>query len=122
MGTEAKAAHAEGLLRRARSEHTRSRALAGAPHRRLRAQSLSPIDLIPDFIPVLGYLDDLLIIPLGLALVVRLTPPKVMESAREKASQVAARPVIYTAAIVIVLLWLLLALVFARWVLKLYNF
>ena len=50
------------------------------------AYALSPIDLIPDFIPVLGYLDDLLIVPLGLLLVVRLLPPHVLESARLKAS------------------------------------
>ena len=50
------------------------------------AYALSPIDLIPDFIPVLGYLDDLLIVPLGLMLVIRLLPPAVLASARERAA------------------------------------
>lgn len=82
------------------------------------AYALSPIDLIPDFIPVLGYLDDLLIVPLGIALVVRLTPPEVIVAAREKAAHAAARPVSYAAAAVIVLLWTVLAVVLARWVLR----
>lgn len=79
------------------------------------AYALSPIDLIPDFIPVIGYLDDLLIVPLGLALVVRLTPPEVIESARQQAAHAASRPVSYAAATAIVLLWLLLAAVMIRW-------
>ncbi len=79
------------------------------------AYALSPIDLIPDFIPVIGYLDDLLIVPLGLALVVRLTPPEVIESSRQKAAHAAGRPVSYAAAVAIVLLWLLLAVVLFKW-------
>lgn len=78
------------------------------------AYALSPIDLIPDFIPLIGYLDDLLIVPLGIALIVRLTPPEVIESAREKAIHAATRPVSYTAATVIVLLWLGLGIFLAR--------
>ena len=80
------------------------------------AYALSPIDLIPDFIPVIGYLDDLLLVPLGLALVVRLTPPEVLESARAQAQQAASRPVSYTAAAFFVALWLIVAWVFVRWV------
>lgn len=53
------------------------------------AHSLSPIDLIPDFIPVLGYLDDLIIIPLGIALAIRLVPKEVFAEARVK---VASQP------------------------------
>jgi uncharacterized membrane protein YkvA (DUF1232 family) len=49
------------------------------------AHTLSPIDLIPDFIPILGYLDDLLITPLGLALAIKLIPKEVMVDARRKA-------------------------------------
>ena len=56
------------------------------------AYALSPIDLIPDFIPLLGYLDDLVIVPLGLALVLRLIPDEVRQSAREQAAALAARP------------------------------
>jgi len=47
--------------------------------------ALSPIDLIPDFIPVIGYLDDLILLPLGIALVLRLIPPEVMTECRERA-------------------------------------
>jgi uncharacterized membrane protein YkvA (DUF1232 family) len=49
------------------------------------AYALSPIDLIPDFIPVLGLLDDLLIVPLGIALVVRMIPPPLMAQLRAEA-------------------------------------
>lgn len=52
------------------------------------AYAVSPIDLIPDFIPVLGYLDDLFIVPAGIALAIKLVPLEVMEEAREKARQV----------------------------------
>lgn len=79
------------------------------------AYALSPIDLIPDFIPVLGYLDDLLLIPLGLALVVKLTPAAVLEAARAEALQTAAKPVSYTAAAFTGLLWILLLWLVVRW-------
>ncbi len=71
------------------------------------AYALSPIDLIPDFIPVLGYLDDLILVPLGLALVVRLTPDDVMASAREQALAASDRPVSRCMVVVIVTLWAL---------------
>lgn len=71
------------------------------------AYALSPIDLIPDFIPVLGYLDDLILIPLGLALVVRLTPAEVMASARARALATSARPASRGMAVVIVAVWIL---------------
>ena len=73
------------------------------------AYALSPIDLIPDFIPVLGYLDDLIIVPLGLMIVIRLLPPEVLESARVKAEHIADRPTSRTAATLIVCAWLLCA-------------
>lgn len=81
------------------------------------AYALSPIDLIPDFIPVIGYLDDLLLLPLGIALVVRLTPPEVMADARSKAAQAGERPVSRSAAIFIVALWLLLLVGLGNWLL-----
>jgi uncharacterized membrane protein YkvA (DUF1232 family) len=79
------------------------------------AYALSPIDLIPDFVPLLGYLDDLVLVPLGVALVVRLTPPAVLESARVKAQQAANKPVSYAAAVFIVALWLFVLWVVGRW-------
>ncbi len=73
--------------------------------------AFSPIDLIPDFIPVLGYLDDLVLVPLGVALALRLIPPEVMADARAQAQDAFAsgRPVSRAAAVVIVLIWLGLA-------------
>ena len=83
------------------------------------AYALSPIDLIPDFVPVIGYLDDLLLIPLGLALVVRLTPPEVIEAARARAEQTSVKPMSYSAAAVIIGVWLIIAWLLARWLLGL---
>ena len=75
------------------------------------AYALSPIDLIPDFIPVLGYLDDLILIPAGIALTLRLIPPDVMASARLKAEQSLASPNPWWMTLLIILVWLgLLAL------------
>jgi uncharacterized membrane protein YkvA (DUF1232 family) len=70
-----------------------------------------PIDLIPDFVPVLGYLDDLLLVPLGIWLALKLIPPEVMAEARERARQAmaAGKPVNRAAAVVVVSIWLLLA-------------
>lgn len=82
------------------------------------AYALSPIDLIPDFIPVLGYLDDLLLVPLGLMLVIKLLPPQVLEASRAKASAVLARPRSRVAALVIILVWLLCAGAAGWWLLQ----
>lgn len=79
------------------------------------AYALSSIDLIPDFIPILGYLDDLLIVPLGLWLVLRLLPPVVLEASREKAATVLARPRSTLGAAVIIFIWLLCAAALAYW-------
>jgi uncharacterized membrane protein YkvA (DUF1232 family) len=79
-----------------------SKALAGA----VAAYALSPIDLIPDFIPVLGYLDDLIVVPLGVALVVRLIPPEVMEEYRIRATDSRGTPVSFAGATGIVLVWI----------------
>lgn len=73
------------------------------------AYALSPIDLIPDVIPVLGLLDDLILVPLGVALVVRLVPPVVMAEARARAAVLAERPTSRAAAAVIVGVWIALA-------------
>jgi uncharacterized membrane protein YkvA (DUF1232 family) len=68
--------------------------------------ALSPIDLIPDFIPVIGYLDDLLLVPLGIAAVVRMIPPYVMAEHRATAMAAEDRPINQTAAVVIVTIWI----------------
>jgi uncharacterized membrane protein YkvA (DUF1232 family) len=75
------------------------------------AHTLSPIDLIPDFIPVLGYLDDLIIAPLGIALAIRMIPKDVMVECREAAQEAMGqdRPTSWTAAVVIIAIWLLVA-------------
>jgi uncharacterized membrane protein YkvA (DUF1232 family) len=67
--------------------------------------ALSPLDLIPDFIPVIGYLDDLILVPLGLAAVVAMIPPDVLAEHRGAAARAAERPISRTAAIVIVTVW-----------------
>lgn len=76
------------------------------------AYLFSPIDLIPDFIPVLGYLDDLLLVPLGITLAVRLIPPAVMADARARAGEPAGRRSLagWLAAGLIVCVWLALLL------------
>ena len=71
------------------------------------AYAASPIDLIPDFIPVLGYLDDLIIVPLGIALVIRMIPPEIMAEHRARAMAAQDRPVSRKAAAVIVAIWAL---------------
>lgn len=74
--------------------------------------AFSPIDLIPDFIPVLGYLDDLILVPLGIVLARRMIPPLVLAECREKAKTrlETGKPVNWVAAGVIIAIWLLLAL------------
>ncbi len=73
--------------------------------------ALSPIDLIPDFVPVLGYLDDLLIVPLGIVVALKLIPADVMSECRAKAQTAmsAGRPVNRWGAVIIVAIWVLLA-------------
>ena len=71
--------------------------------------AFSPIDLIPDVIPVFGLLDDLVLVPLGIAVVVRLVPPAVMADARARAASEAGRPAGRAGAAVVVLIWLALA-------------
>jgi uncharacterized membrane protein YkvA (DUF1232 family) len=77
--------------------------------------ALSPIDLIPDFIPVLGLLDDLLLLPLGVACAIRLIPADVMQECRARVHAGTQLPRSRTAAGVIVALWLLLAVGLAVW-------
>jgi uncharacterized membrane protein YkvA (DUF1232 family) len=81
-----------------------ARILAGA----VVAYAFSPIDLIPDFIPVLGYLDDLLLLPLGVWLALRLIPSEVMADSRVKAEAQLrqGKPVYKWMAVIFVLVWL----------------
>lgn len=83
--------------------------------------ALSPIDLIPDFIPILGYLDDLIIVPLGLFFVIRCIPPLLMAEFRVQATEISNRPVSKTAAAIIVLIWLGLAAMTAIYFIAVHN-
>jgi uncharacterized membrane protein YkvA (DUF1232 family) len=82
------------------------------------AYAFSPIDLIPDFIPVLGYLDDLILVPLGITLVLKMIPPDVMVECREKAREFnrTGKPVNWFAAFIIILIWLFIAFAGIRWI------
>lgn len=82
--------------------------------------AFSPIDLIPDPIPILGYLDDLVLVPLGIALALKMIPPAVMAECRERAQEAVSqgRPISWLAAAVIVAIWLLLAALTVVWIVK----
>ncbi|MBY5325334.1 YkvA family protein [Rhizobium leguminosarum] len=80
-----------------------AKAVAGA----VAAYALSPIDLIPDFIPILGYLDDLLIVPLGIMLAIRLVPAEVMNELRTEATGRIERPSSRVGLIFILAVWLI---------------
>jgi uncharacterized membrane protein YkvA (DUF1232 family) len=73
--------------------------------------AFSPIDLIPDFVSILGYLDDLMLVPLGIFLALKMIPPQVLRENQEQAKAVVAegKPISRTAALLIVPIWLLLA-------------
>lgn len=83
----------------------------------IAAYAASPIDLIPDFIPVLGYLDDLVLVPAGIWLVLRLIPAEVMAEARRRSAEKMEMEAAggRRAAVVIVVLWLLAALLCGLW-------
>ena len=75
----------------------------------IAAYALSPIDLIPDFIPVLGYLDDAILLPLGILLVVRMIPPDIMAEHRAAAQVAQARPQSLAGALAIIAIWIALS-------------
>ena len=81
------------------------------------AYAFSPIDLIPDFVPVLGYLDDLILIPLGIVVAIRLVPLEVMSECRLRAQEAAVngKPVSRIAAVVIVGIWVLISALCMAW-------
>lgn len=80
--------------------------------------AFSPIDLIPDPIPIVGYLDDLILVPLGIALALKMIPADVMAECREKSIEMMkhGHPVNKVAALVIIAIWVLLAVVAIRMV------
>jgi uncharacterized membrane protein YkvA (DUF1232 family) len=82
------------------------------------AYAFSPIDLIPDFVPVLGYLDDLVLIPAGIALAIKLVPDQVLMECRAQAQEIMqnGKPVSRVAASVIVAIWLALTALCILWV------
>lgn len=83
------------------------------------AYAFSPIDLIPDFMPVFGYLDDLILVPLGIMLAVRLIPSAVLDECRTRAQDITERPTSRTAALVIITIWILAALLSIWWLAQL---
>lgn len=70
--------------------------------------ALSPLDLVPDFIPVIGLLDDIVIVPLGIVIVIRLIPPEIMAEHRAAATAITARPGARMATAAIVAIWIVL--------------
>jgi len=81
--------------------------------------ALSPIDLIPDFVPVLGYLDDVVIVPAGILAVVKLIPPEIMTEHRAAAARAAEQPASRAAAVAVVCIWIV-AIALAGWAAYLY--
>jgi len=81
------------------------------------AYALSPIDLVPDFIPVIGLIDDLILIPIALAIAIRFIPDEVLAECRSRAGEIAERTS-RTAAAVIVAIWIALAALAAWLVLR----
>lgn len=79
------------------------------------AYALSPIDLIPDFIPVLGYVDDLILVPLGILITVRLIPPPLMAEFRAEAARREGRPTTRVGLIIIVGVWIIALVTAAVW-------
>ncbi|MGD8367855.1 MAG: YkvA family protein [Desulfobacterales bacterium] len=87
------------------------------------AYAFSPLDLIPDFIPVLGYLDDVLILPLGIYLAVKMVPADVFAEYRLVAREIYTdkKPISKVAAIVVLVIWLLLASLLGYWLLNVFG-
>ena len=94
-----------------------AKALAGC----IVAYAFSPIDLIPDPIPVLGYLDDLVLIPLGVLVVRHMIPGQVMAECRLKAQGLAEKPTNWIAAAIVVLIWLGLTAAAAYWLVRAFS-
>lgn len=87
-----------------------AKAVAGA----VAAYALSPVDLIPDFIPIVGYLDDLLIVPLGILLAIKLIPPPLMADLRRKASEL-SKPTSVVGLLAVLTVWSAIAGIVGWW-------
>ena len=87
------------------------------------AYAFSPIDLIPDFIPVVGYLDDLILVPLGIKIALSMIPTEVIAESREKARDIIAqgKPVNWVAAVFIIAMWFLLVVWIVSWFVRRFN-
>ncbi len=86
------------------------------------AYALSPIDLIPDFIPVLGYLDDLIILPIMISLSLKLIPAEIMKASREKAETNYKRlKPNKTAGAIFIIIWIIILIVIVKVVISLIN-
>ena len=86
------------------------------------AYALSPIDLIPDFIPVIGLLDDMILVPMGIALAVRLTPPHLWQARMAEAEASADKlPHLWWGVLLIVLIWLLVLGLFGWWLASVFS-
>jgi uncharacterized membrane protein YkvA (DUF1232 family) len=101
------------------ARHPRTPLVAKALAAAVAAYAFSPIDLIPDFIPVLGLLDDLVLVPLGVWLVLKMVPPDVIAECRQQAvlwlAEKAPRPRSYVAAAIVVAAWLVVLVLAVRW-------
>jgi uncharacterized membrane protein YkvA (DUF1232 family) len=87
------------------------------------AYAFSPIDVIPDFVPVLGYLDDLVLLPMGIALAIKMIPPTVWLECRARAQEgmLHGKPASYVAGAIIIVLWVALAAGGILWASKAYR-
>ena len=81
----------------------------------LVAYALSPIDLIPDFVPVLGMLDDIVIVPLGILLLLRLLPAELMQKLRAEATRLGRLPASRSGMVAIAAIWVIAVLAAALW-------
>ena len=87
------------------------------------AYALSPIDLIPDFIPVVGYLDDLVLVPIGIVFAIKLVPESVLVECRARAQATfqSGQPVSWTAGAIVVSIWLVVSSVVVWWMFGIFN-
>jgi uncharacterized membrane protein YkvA (DUF1232 family) len=85
----------------------------------IAAYAVSPIDLIPDFIPVLGHVDDLILVPLGIWLLLRLIPSDLLDEHRRHAAAAAERPADWRVDTVVIAIWAVALGLAGRWIMQL---